>query len=312
MTHLAQLHEVAADRVVVDAGARWSQVLKATLEHGLTPPVLTDYLELSIGGTLSVGGVGGTSHHHGAQTDNVLELDVITPDGTLVTCSAERHPELFDAVRAGRGRSGVIVRATVRLVAAPHVARKYRLRYHDLGAFLTDQRQLVREGRFDYLEGQMIPVEDGVVYEIEAVTFGSASPDCLAHDEVTADEESPYWDFVNRLKIGEQLARTANAWTVPHYWSNAWLPDTAVEDFLTTVSNDVKTPLLGEFGVVLVYPLLTTKLTTPQMKLPPGDVIFLAAALRHAPTPDDAMDAANRRWSAEALARKGVLYLDPL
>src|SRR5262245_10957404 len=52
---MRQLRDVGAlenDRIVVGAGATWGQVLAATLPRGLTPPVLTDYLELSVGGTL--------------------------------------------------------------------------------------------------------------------------------------------------------------------------------------------------------------------------------------------------------------------
>lgn len=55
------------DRVVVEAGATWSDVLRATLAQGKAPPVLTDYLELSVGGTLIVGGVGGTTSAFGAR-----------------------------------------------------------------------------------------------------------------------------------------------------------------------------------------------------------------------------------------------------
>jgi FAD/FMN-containing dehydrogenase len=42
MTRLRTVHDVQNDRVVVDAGAQWSEVLAATLLQGLTPPVLTD------------------------------------------------------------------------------------------------------------------------------------------------------------------------------------------------------------------------------------------------------------------------------
>jgi cytokinin dehydrogenase len=71
----------------------------------LTPPVLADYLRLSVGGTLTVGGVGAMTARHGLQADNVLELDVVTGRGDLLTCSPERHPDLFDAVRAAWARS---------------------------------------------------------------------------------------------------------------------------------------------------------------------------------------------------------------
>ncbi len=87
---------VQHDKIVVDAGAKWSEVLAATLPQGKTPPVLCDYLELSVGGTIVVGGVGGTTSRYGVQADNVLEMDVVTGKGaeaspvrrtTTPTCS---------------------------------------------------------------------------------------------------------------------------------------------------------------------------------------------------------------------------------
>ena len=61
---------------------------QTTLPRGLTPPVLTDYLNLSVGGTLAVGGVGATTPRYGLQSDNVLEIDVVTGRGEVLTCSA--------------------------------------------------------------------------------------------------------------------------------------------------------------------------------------------------------------------------------
>jgi FAD/FMN-containing dehydrogenase len=54
MSTLRSIGAVEGDRVVVEAGAKWGDVLRATLAHGKTPPVLTEYLELSVGGTLIV------------------------------------------------------------------------------------------------------------------------------------------------------------------------------------------------------------------------------------------------------------------
>ncbi|MFS7965454.1 putative cytokinin dehydrogenase [Helianthus anomalus] len=56
----------------------WIDVLKTTIEHGLAPVSWTDYLYLSVGGTLSNAGISGQSFLHGAQISNVLEMDVIT------------------------------------------------------------------------------------------------------------------------------------------------------------------------------------------------------------------------------------------
>ena len=69
MSAMNSIHDIKPDRVVVDAGITWRDLLDATLARGLTPPVLTNYLGLSIGGTIAVGGIGSASSRHGMQTE---------------------------------------------------------------------------------------------------------------------------------------------------------------------------------------------------------------------------------------------------
>ena len=75
---------VSARGRYIDAGGEqlWVDVLHAALAHGLTPRSWTDYLHLTVGGTLSNAGISGQAFRHGPQISNVLELDVVT--GTLV------------------------------------------------------------------------------------------------------------------------------------------------------------------------------------------------------------------------------------
>jgi len=65
--------------VDVWGGELWVDVLNWTLSHGgLAPRSWTDYLYLSVGGTLSNAGISGQAFHHGPQISNVYELDVVT------------------------------------------------------------------------------------------------------------------------------------------------------------------------------------------------------------------------------------------
>jgi hypothetical protein len=89
MRLLEAIHSVSSDRIEVDAGADWRAVVHASLSRGASPPVLTNYLGLTVGGTLSVGGIGVTTFRHGAQVDQVLELEVVTGDGKVQTCSKQ-------------------------------------------------------------------------------------------------------------------------------------------------------------------------------------------------------------------------------
>ncbi|RAS71018.1 cytokinin dehydrogenase 1-like protein [Lentzea atacamensis] len=306
MTALHTVHEVRPDRVIVDAGAKWSDVLRATLPLGLTPPVLTDYLELTVGGTLSVGGLGGASHHHGAQTDNVLALDVLRPSGELVTCG---HT---DGALAGKGRHGIVVRATLRLVPAPETVQWHKLRYKSASELVADQRVLVQAGSFDYVEGQLKIRNGRRVAELEAVSYRGASLDGLEFEDADTRITS-YWDFVNRLAVGEPLLREAGLWDSPHPWCNLLVPDHAVEEVLQHLECEGP-ELYSDFGLVLAYPLRSELIRA--VELPEGEVVFLVAALRYArgddPTAVNAMQEANDVLVEKALQMGGVRYLDQL
>jgi len=64
----------------VDVGGEqlWIDVLYETLEYGLAPVSWTDYLYLTIGGTLSNAGISGQTFRYGPQITGVHQLDVVT------------------------------------------------------------------------------------------------------------------------------------------------------------------------------------------------------------------------------------------
>ena len=168
MATLATVHEINATNALVDGGTRWLDLLAQTIPQGLTPPILVDFLELTVGGTLSLGGIGSQAFRHGPQVENVLELQVVTGEGELVTCSRADNAALFDAARAGLGQFGLIVRARVQLMTAPPNARLYHAFYSSLPAFLSDLEKLIDEGRFDAVQGFAVPDGGGNwLYQLE-------------------------------------------------------------------------------------------------------------------------------------------------
>jgi FAD/FMN-containing dehydrogenase len=274
---------------------------------------LTDYLELSVGGTLSAGGIGGAAHQHGLQVDNVMEMEVLTADGQIRTCTA--GDELFDLVRGGWGDHGIILGAKIRLIPAHTHARRYVLRYSGLPQFLADQRLLMAGRRFDYLEGQAKP---GWVYEIEAVSYHTPPtapfelPGGLSYDRIEAVEDLTYFDFLNRVAEGEQFLRQIGDWDRPHPWADLMLPDTAIDEFLTGLMAEMTIEDLGENGVFLIYPFDTTVARAPQPRLPETPTAFLVALLRTAADEDalTRMLAINDDLRRRTLAAGGTVYQD--
>jgi len=76
--------------VDVEPGVIWRDLVHRLATRGLVPPVLTNNLGVTVGGTLSMAGIGVASFRYGSQGDNVVELDVVTGSGTTATCSPER------------------------------------------------------------------------------------------------------------------------------------------------------------------------------------------------------------------------------
>jgi FAD/FMN-containing dehydrogenase len=263
--------------------------------------VLTEYLELSVGGTIVVGGVGGTTWRYGVQSDNVLELEVVTGEGRVLTCSARDNTQLFNAMRAGLGQVGIVTRATLMLRRAPESVRRYQLVYADLDTMLADQRLLLREGRWDYLQGAVVPREaGGWTYSVDGSKLfsGDAVPDDgtmlagLQDDRAQAQINTfGYLDYVNRFAPLEELLRTNDQWFYPHPWLTTFLGDSMVQSVLVT-ELDMLTPAdLGTYGRVLVFPLHSASVRSPLMRLPSENVSFGFNLLRY-PTTDSAETAA--------------------
>ena len=143
------------------AGTIWSDLVTETMRHGLMPRVLTNNLNVTVGGTLSVAGIGVAFFRYAAQVDDCVHLQVVTGQGNVVECARGENAELFDAVRGGLGFVGIITRATVQLRRAKPMTRTFHLLYDDLAIVMRDQRALIEANRADFLESWCVPCPQG-------------------------------------------------------------------------------------------------------------------------------------------------------
>ena len=317
---LTAIHRIEPDRVVVDAGATWHAVLDATLAKGLVPPVLTNYLGLSVGGTLAVGGIGGSSSRHGLQTDQVLELDIVTGEGVELTCSPASHAELFDAVRAGLAQCAIITRATLALTRAPERVRRYVLYYPDLAALTADQRRVLAESRFDQLQGAVVPDgTGGWRYQLEAgVFYGGSKPldekALLAglSDKHETASDMAFGDDANVFAKLEKLLRSNGQWFNPHPWLLTYLRGSNALEVASEVIAGLNGDDLGPFGRITYYPMLTDGCRTPLLRLPDERVVFPFNLIRIPVSADkanaDRQVARNRMLYDRIRGAGGMLY----
>ncbi len=300
-------------------GAFWSAVADTTLPKALTPHVFpADCLAITVGGTLSAGGIGNTSHHYGSQVDHVTELDVVTGDGRLVTCSHERESELFDMVLAGQGQCGVIVRASLPLMPAPTHVMLQELTYTDLDAYLSDHSRLANEGRFDSQHGRMMRGQGGAWrFTIEIGKFFTPpnEPNMrenLRFTSAAAPVRMTYRDYLFRFEARNAAAPAGR----PSPVITVWIPASATRRYLDNVLSlpPEKAHWRSFEGIeqISCYPLNTRRFTRPLFKVPSEEQAFGLWLFRSVNPGDDAalsaVLASNRELLVKMTAAGGKRY----
>jgi len=299
MSTLATVHEINPTNALVDGGTRWLDLLTQSIPQGLTPPTLVDFLELTIGGTLSLGGIGSQSFRFGPQVDNVLELEVVTGEGKLVSCSPSHNSELFNSARSGLGQFGLIVRARVRLIPAPPNARLYHAFYNSLANFLSDLEKLIDDGRFDTVQGFAVPDGAGSwLYQLETSKYFSPGnePDDAAllsglafNPGTQSAQDMTYFDYLNRLAPLVAFLRQIGVWDFPHPWVNLFVPASNAQIFIGETLDNLTVDDVGQ-GPILIYPFNRELFRAPLFRVPDSRHFFVFALLRNAvpPTSDRA------------------------
>ena len=321
MVTLATVHEINPTNALVDGGTRWLDLLTQTIPQGLTPPILVDFLELSVGGVLSLGGIGSQAFRFGPHVDNVLELQLVTGKGELLTCSPTNNSTLFDAVRSGLGQFGLIVRARVRLIPAPPNARLYHAFYSSLPAFLSDLEKLIDDGRFDTVQGFAVPDgAGGWLFQLETTKYFSPGnePDDASllsglsfNPGTQSAQDMTYFDYLNRLAPLIAFLRQIGVWAFPHPWVNLFVPSANAEKLIGETLDNLTVDDVGQ-GPILIYPFNRELFRAPFFRVPESRHFFVFALLRNAvpPTPERAAQlvAANRTLFERAVQLGGKRY----
>ncbi|KAI3899487.1 hypothetical protein MKW92_001546 [Papaver armeniacum] len=277
--------------VDVSGGTLWIELLEKTLKEGLAPRSWTDYLYLSVGGTLSNAGISGQTFKYGPQISNVLQLDVVTARDMFTIKSSE----LFYAALGGLGQFGIITKARILLQESPKIVKWVRTFYEDFDQFIKDQEFLVvsMDSKVDYVEGFIVLNKESLQSSFTAfpANLGTIVPQlyqnetsskvyyCIefaiydqSHKGVKLDQvveeiskemkylptqlysvEVPYLEFLNRVKVEEVNLRKVGMWDVAHPWLNMFVPFNGITQFKDLLLETISSSPFQ--GPILIYPI---------------------------------------------------------
>ena len=135
----------------------YEHLVDATLPHGLIPLVVPQLRTITLGGAVTGLGIESTSFRSGFPHESVLEMDVLTGAGEIVT--TRPGEDLFDAFPNSYGSLGYATRLRIRLEEVPgHVALQH-VRFDDPGMLAKTVAEIVETGRY---AGAPVDALDGV------------------------------------------------------------------------------------------------------------------------------------------------------
>jgi FAD/FMN-containing dehydrogenase len=139
----------------------YEDLVAATLPYGLSPAVVPQLKTITLGGAVTGLGIESASFRNGLPHESVLEMDILTGTGELLTVSPQSHPDLYRAFPNSYGTLGYSTRLRIELESVkPFVALRH-VRFDSLTELVTAMDRIIETGGF---EGAPVDYLDGVVF----------------------------------------------------------------------------------------------------------------------------------------------------
>ena len=139
----------------------YEDLVAATLPYGLSPLVVPQLKTITLGGAVTGLGIESTSFRNGLPHESVLEMDILTGAGEVLTASPDEHSDLYRAFPNSYGTLGYSVRLKIELEPVKPFVAISHLRFHSLQDLVAAMDRIIETGGID---GTPVDYLDGVVF----------------------------------------------------------------------------------------------------------------------------------------------------
>ena len=141
----------------------YEDLVDATLAHGMIPYVVPQLRTITLGGAVTGMGIEATSFRSGLPHESVLEMDILTGSGEVVTATPDNtHRELFETFPNSYGSLGYATRLKIKLEKVPGYVALRHIRFDDPGLLAKTIAQITEARTYD---GIQVDAIDGVAFE---------------------------------------------------------------------------------------------------------------------------------------------------
>jgi FAD/FMN-containing dehydrogenase len=159
--------KVDRDAAIAEVGGMttYENLVAATLPHGLMPLVVPQLKTITLGGAVAGLGIESTSFRNGLPHESVLEAEILTGDGRVVTARADNeHADLLRGFPNSYGTLGYSLRLRIEL---ERVHPFVRLRHVPFTSAAEGAELLARVCAERSWQGSGVDFVDGVVFEAD-------------------------------------------------------------------------------------------------------------------------------------------------
>ena len=126
----------------------------ATLAHGTVPQVVPQLKSITLGGALAGVGIEASSFRYGLVHDTVTEIDVLTGDGRVLTCTPDNeHRDLFHGFPNSYGTLGYALRVKARTAPAGRFVAVEHHRHAEPSAYFAAIARALEDPTLDFVDG---------------------------------------------------------------------------------------------------------------------------------------------------------------
>ncbi|HET9076340.1 MAG TPA: FAD-binding oxidoreductase [Acidimicrobiales bacterium] len=157
--------------IEIDARNRWADVqgmttyehlVDALLPYGLMPLVVPELKTITIGGAVTGLGIESSSFRNGMPHESVIEMDILTGAGEIVTARPEgEHRDLFHGFPNSYGSLGYVLRARIELEDVRPYVHLRHLRFDSTAALIEALPGICDTRTFG---GERVDFVDGTVF----------------------------------------------------------------------------------------------------------------------------------------------------
>ena len=174
---------------IVEPNVPMDRLVKATLNHGLVPPVVMEFPGITVGGGYAGSAGESSSFKYGYFDQTVNSIEAILANGDVITASMTEHTDFFKGAAGALGTLGITTLIELQLIPAKKFVKTLYHRTNNIHDTVHTIQREKENPAIDYIDGIIFSETHGVVITGQLV---DSKPD-LAKSQTFSKAWDPWY-----------------------------------------------------------------------------------------------------------------------